>query len=274
MQRHEVTVEGVATSWTEGGDLGGVPVVLVHGIPTGPALWRHVVPLLGGDVRSLAFEMVGYAGSIPAGRDRDLSIAAQARYLNGWLDRLGIDRAVLVGHDLGGGVVQIAAVERPERCAGLVLTNAISSDSWPIPSVRAMRAAPGLVAQTPAPLLRATLGLLLARGHDDQVVARESLEVHFRHYAAHDAGAAIARQVSALDVRDTLAVADRLGELRVPTRVVWGLADRFQKAHYGERLARDLGTRPWAIPRGKHFTPEDHPEIIARAIQEIVTEVR
>jgi pimeloyl-ACP methyl ester carboxylesterase len=274
VQRHETTVEGVPTSWTESGDPSGLPVVLVHGIPTGPALWRHVVPLLGDDVRTLAFEMVGYADSIPAGRERDISIAAQARYLNGWLDHLGIDRAVLVGHDLGGGVVQIAAVERPERCAGLVLTNAISYDSWPIPSVKAMRAVPGLVARMPTPLLRGTLGLLIARGHDDQGVARESLDVHFRHYAAHDAGAALARQVTALDVRDTLAVASRLGELRVPARVVWGLADRYQKAHYGERLARDLGTRPWAIPGGKHFTPEDHPAVIAGAIDEVVSTVR
>jgi pimeloyl-ACP methyl ester carboxylesterase len=33
-----------------------------------------------------------------------------------------VERAVLVGHDLGGGVVQIAAVRAPQRCAGLVLT--------------------------------------------------------------------------------------------------------------------------------------------------------
>jgi pimeloyl-ACP methyl ester carboxylesterase len=129
-------------------------------------------------------------------------------------------------------------------------------------------------ARMPTAQLRGMLGLLLARGHDDQVVARESLEVHFRHYAAHDAGAALARQVRALDVRDTLAVADRLGELRVPARVVWGMADRFQKAHNGERLARDLGTRPWALPGGKHFTPEDHPAVLAGAIGEVVSAVR
>jgi pimeloyl-ACP methyl ester carboxylesterase len=45
-------------------------------------------------------------------------------------------RAVLVGHDLGGGVAQIAAVRAPGRCAGLVLANSIGYDSWPIPSVR------------------------------------------------------------------------------------------------------------------------------------------
>ncbi|MBW3657281.1 MAG: alpha/beta hydrolase [Actinobacteria bacterium] len=263
-------VDGVPIRWEEGGE--GLPVVLVHGIPTSPDLWRHVIPLLDG-VRVLAFEMVGYGRSMRAGRDRDISVAAQARYLNAWLDHLDIDRAILVGHDLGGGVVQIAAVARPERCAGLVLTNAISYDSWPIPSVKAFGAAPALVARTPDAMLKAVLGSLLARGHDDLEIGRESLELHYAHYADADGGAAMARQVAALDVGDTLAVADQLRHLDVPTRIVWGLADQFQKARYGERLARDLGTRPMGIEGGKHFTPEDHPREVAGAILELVAEV-
>jgi pimeloyl-ACP methyl ester carboxylesterase len=60
--------------------------------------------------RCLAFEMVGYGESIPAGRDRDISVARQADYLLAWLNHLDIEQAVLAGHDLGGGVAQIAAV--------------------------------------------------------------------------------------------------------------------------------------------------------------------
>ena len=134
MQEQQATVRGVPMRWTEAGE--GLPVVLVHGIPTRPALWRHVLPQVQGG-RCLAFELVGYGNSIPAGRDRDISVARQADYLLGWLEQLGVQRAVLVGHDLGGGVAQVAAVREPRRCAGLVLTNSICYDSWPIPSVRA-----------------------------------------------------------------------------------------------------------------------------------------
>ena len=229
------TIDGVPLRWEETG--AGPVVVLVHGIPTSPELWRHVVPLLGG-ARVLAFEMLGYGRSILAGTGHDLSIAAQARYLNGLLDHLGIDQVVLVGHDLGGGVTQIAAVERPERIAGLVLTNAIAYDSWPIPSVKLLRAISPLTRRLPAPALKATLGSLLMRGHADLAMARESLEVHHAQYVAADGAAGLARQVSALDVNDTLRVAGRLEHLDVPARVVWGLADQFQRARYGERLAR------------------------------------
>jgi pimeloyl-ACP methyl ester carboxylesterase len=270
VQEHTATVDGTPIRWLEQGE--GMPVVLVHGIPTSPALWRHVVPRLSG-MRVLAFEMTGYGESMPAGRERDVSVGAQADRLNGWLDHLGISRAVLVGHDLGGGVVHIAAVRRPDLCAGLLITNGIGYDSWPIPSVKAMRAAAPLLARLPALALKPSLALLLARGHDARSRAQEALSTHYGPYARHGGGAAMARQVAALDVQDTLAVQDALPTLGVPARIVWGVADPFQKVEYGERFARDLGTTMRRIEGGKHFTPEDHPEVIADAIIDLVHEV-
>ncbi len=101
-------------SWIEQGE--GIPVVLVHGIPTSPELWRNVVPLLRG-VRVLAWEMVGYGLSIAEGRSRDISVGQQAYYLASWMQHLGIKKAILAGHDVGGGVVQIVAVRQPELAA-------------------------------------------------------------------------------------------------------------------------------------------------------------
>lgn len=179
-------VGGIPMRWEESG--AGTPVVLVHGIPTSPRLWRHVVPRLK-RVRALAWEMVGYGDSIPAGRGRDLSVAMQAEYLVRWLDALGLERVVLVGHDLGGGVAQIAAVRHPARCAGLVLTNAVAYDSWPIPSLKLLRAAGGLVRRLPGPAVKTgVFRMLMARGHDDARVAAESLDVHWARYAAHGPG--------------------------------------------------------------------------------------
>lgn len=270
MQSRTATIDGTPIRWLEQG--AGTPVVLVHGIPTSPALWRHVVPLLP-DLRVLALEMTGYGDSIPAGRDRDVSVSAQADRLNAWIEHLGLGPVTLVGHDLGGGVVHIAAVRRPDLCAGLMITNGIGYDSWPIPSVKAMRAAAPVLSKLPALALKPAFALLLARGHDDASIAKESLGVHSRPYDEHGGGAAMARQVSALDVQDTVAVQDRLPTLRVPARIVWGVADQFQKIEYGERFARDLGTTVHRIEGGKHFTPEDHPEVIAEQIRSLAAEV-
>jgi pimeloyl-ACP methyl ester carboxylesterase len=114
MNERTATVNDTPMRWLEQ-DGEGVPIVLVHGIPTSPALWRHVVPRLR-PYRVLAFEMTGYGDSIPAGKGSDISVGAQADRMLAWLDHLRIDRVILGGHDLGGGVVHIAAVRRP-RCA-------------------------------------------------------------------------------------------------------------------------------------------------------------
>ena len=272
METRTATVNGVSMRWEEqAGE--GLPLVLVHGIPTGPRLWRHVVPRIAAGARCLAWEMVGYGESIPEGRARDISVARQADYLLAWLTTLGIDRAVLAGHDLGGGVVQIAAVRQPAVCAGLFLTNAIGYDSWPIPSVKALRATGALVERLPNAAVKPIFATLFRRGHDTRQRTAEALNMHWPPYARHGGGAALVRQVRALNVQDTLAVADRLPRLEVPARIVWGADDQFQKVRYGERFARDLQAPLRRIERGKHFTPEDHPEILAEEINALLAEV-
>ena len=269
MRSEQLTVAGISMRWQEAG--GGPPVVLIHGIPTGPALWRRVVPLVTGG-RCLAWEMVGYGRSIPEGEGRDISVARQAGYLTDWLDALGIDRAVLVGHDLGGGVAQIAATSRPERCAGLVLVNSIAYDSWPIPSVKAMRAAGPAVERMPAGAFRLVFGGFLRLGHDDRATARESIAIHWAPYAETGGPGGFLRQIRALRTEDTLAVADAFPKLGVPARVVWGAADRFQRIGYGERLATDLGAPLLRLDGARHFVPEDHPEAVAEAVAAVLGE--
>ena len=253
--------------WVEHGT--GRPVVLLHGIPTSPRLWRHVMPLVEG--RCLAWEMPGYGTSIDEGQGRDLGLSAQAGYLLEWLEALDLDeKPVLVGHDLGGGVAQIAATRDPGRFAGLVLTNAVSYDSWPIPLVKAMRPLAPALAHLPEILVYPTIAQLIHRGHDDHAMALESLGQHWAPYVTHGAARAMMAQVSALHVEDTERIAGQLPGLGLPARIVWGEADRFQKLAYGRRLADDLGAELTRIPGGKHFTPEDHPREVADAVNALL----
>lgn len=270
MQRRDRSVDGVRMAWEEAGD--GVPLVLVHGIPTSPRLWRHVLPRVEG-ARCLAWEMVGYGGSIREGRGRDISVARQAEYLRAWLDAEGIEQAVFAGHDLGGGVVQILAVREPKRCLGLLLTNAIAYDSWPIPSVKAMQATAGLVEHLPTVAFRQVIRMFVRRGHDSAEQAEEALKEHWPYYQQQDGAAAFTRQVRSLDVKDTLAVANDLQRLDVAARIVWGVDDQFQKLHYGERLAKDLNAPLRRIEGGRHFTPEDHADVVADELNQLLTQL-
>jgi pimeloyl-ACP methyl ester carboxylesterase len=214
--------------------------------------------------------MRGYGASIPEGEGRDIGLTAQAERLLRWLDVLDVAAPVLVGHDLGGGVAQIAAVRDPGRFSGIVLTNAVSYDSWPIPSVKAMQRLARALRHLPQVALYPSFVQLVRRGHDDRARALESLGLHWQPYVTHGAARSLMRQVRSLRVEDTLAVADGLPSLGLPARIVWGDADQFQKVQYGRRLARDLGTELRPIAGGKHFTPEDHPQVIADAVNELL----
>jgi len=266
METRASTNEGLTTRWIEHGS--GRPAVLVHGVPASAQLWRHVMPLVRG--HSLAWEMAGYGSSIPEGAGLDLSVAAQADRLLAWLDTQDLDRPVLVGHDIGGGVAQIAAVNSPERFSGLVLTNAVCYDSWPVPSAKMSARLAPVLRHLPDPFVRRSFSQTMRRGHDSDAMADESLAVHWRHYLANGAAGALMAQLTSLDARDTLSIADRLPALDLPALVVWGVADPFQKIGFGERLAADLGTEVRRIPGGRHFTPEDHPDVVAEAINELL----
>jgi pimeloyl-ACP methyl ester carboxylesterase len=273
MEVRSTTVDGVTMRWEEDGIAtdGDVPTVFVHGIPTSPRLWRHVMPLVPG--RRLAWEMVGYGESIPEGAGRDLSLSSQADHLLAWLRTVDAWPAVLVGHDLGGGVAQIVAVREFTACAGLVLVDSVSYDSWPILPVKALRAAGPLTRRLPDAVFRRTvLAPLMALGHDDPEQARASLGAHWQPYADHGGAAAFLHQARALDPSDTLAVVPHLGQVKVPTRVVWGARDPFQRPRYGERLARDLGAPLVTLEGARHFVPEDRPEAVAAAVEEVAAE--
>lgn len=85
-------------------------------------------------------------------------------------------------------------------------------------------------------------------------------------------GHAFVRQLRSLRTEDTLAVAGRLPTLEMPTRLVWGAADRFQPIAYARRLASDLRAELDAIDGGRHFVPEDPPDRIAAAVAAVLEE--
>lgn len=272
MAEQKRVVAGTPMRWLEGHSETGPTVVFVHGIPTSPLLWRHVIGLLPNH-RTLAWEMVGYGGSWAAGEGRDISLSAQADYLIAWIELLDVGSVLVVGHDLGGGVAQIAAVRRPDLFNGMVLTNAVCYDSWPIPSVKMMRRISGVVERTPPKLFRGIFDSFLRRGHDDQRIATESIQAHWPFYGHERGPTAFVKQVQSLDPRDTLAISSRLTELGLPTAVVWGAADGFQKLHFGERLSRDLDARLDILEQAKHFVPEDHPDRVAQAVRFVAQQV-
>ncbi|GIH78149.1 haloalkane dehalogenase [Planobispora longispora] len=107
----------------------GLPFVFLHGNPASSRLWRKVLPGIGGPARLLAPDLIGMGRSgKPAVPYR---FADHARYLDAWFDRLGLEEAVLVGHDWGGALAFDWAARHPGRVRGVAfLETFVRPMSW------------------------------------------------------------------------------------------------------------------------------------------------
>src|SRR5436305_1075075 len=79
------------------------PLVFLHGIGGAARAWRGQLDAFGDRYRAIAWDMPGYGGSAPL---PSLSIPALADALKDFLQQLGAVKPVLVGHSIGGMIVQ------------------------------------------------------------------------------------------------------------------------------------------------------------------------
>ncbi len=104
----------------------GPLVLLLHGFPARWSTWRAIVPALARDgFLAVAPDLRGYGESDrPVGKD-SYSIARFVDDVLAILDVYGRERAFLVGHDFGGGIAWMTAMQHPERVSRLAILNAI-----------------------------------------------------------------------------------------------------------------------------------------------------
>src|SRR5215212_8694137 len=99
----------------------GPALVCIHGAGGTHAHWGYQLRDLSAVAQVYAIDLPGHGRSAPPGRG---SIAGYAAALYDWMDTLGLDRAALIGHSMGGAVALWMALEAPERVAGLGLVGA------------------------------------------------------------------------------------------------------------------------------------------------------
>ena len=99
-------------------------VILLHGFPESHRTWRGVVPDLAQDHFVLAPDQRGYARSAkPQGVENYTPDKVVADLL-ALADHFGVERFTLVGHDWGGAIAWMAALQHPNRVERLVIVNA------------------------------------------------------------------------------------------------------------------------------------------------------
>lgn len=243
----------------------GPTVVLVHGFGESLMSWRAVFDQLASRADVIALDLPGFGlSSKPPGGYTTDSLAAD---LVAALAALGVKRAVLVGHSMGGAVVFAAALRDPARVSGCVLVD------------------PALVG-TPAPLSEARRSDSTQGGAAPFIAEYEALRTRFtaphdpdwlaesdsaRAYAPADdpayriAIAAVLREFDFAYLNDA-----RAGAWHIPTLVLWGEFDEIFSLEAGRRLADRLHARFEVVPRSWHRPHVERPAQTAAFMERFV----
>lgn len=127
-----VDVGHITLNVHEAGD--GPPLILLHGFPQNALCWSRVAPALARHFRVIAPDLRGYGQSDAPPDDaghQAYSKRTMAEDVVRLMDRLGIDRAMFLGHDRGARVTYRLALDHPDRAAGLGIIEIVpTGDFW------------------------------------------------------------------------------------------------------------------------------------------------
>ncbi len=235
----------------------GPAIILIHGIPGGPAAWHQAAVALGRTYRVVVPHLLGFAGSTRPTTPEELWADAQAGAVLRLCDQLGLQSAALVGHDFGGPVAAKLIERRPPFWTHLALfsTNTFGDTPVPPPLSFAVLPVAGRVFQR---LLfsRPALAMMLRQG-----VGRPGISLSRATYLGDGQQVrAIATIFAyALTHLDTLypPIERALAAYRGPALVGWGDRDPFFSAEQGRRTAALVGGAFSLYSGAGHFTPEE-----------------
>ena len=273
----KVALRGIEMELDDAGS-GERAFVLVHGFTGSRDDFREHVPELARLGRTLAIDQRGHGGTTNSGRHEDYTLDGLVADLAAAFDALGLARADLLGHSLGGMVALRFALAHPERVASLVLMDT-SARPMPLPIPEPVRSA--LLKLVTEQGVHALLPGMRQRPPEQVPLAmRRSIE----QMGPDVFWERIQRKLEAMDpvawdallrvLGDHEPATDRLGEIRCPTLVLVGAEDAPFLAPADELERGIRSAQRVTIPDAAHSPQLENPPAWAAAIRAHLARVR
>lgn len=269
-------INGLRMHWRQWGRPDAPPVLLLHGLRGFSATWRGLAAALGREYRLIALDQRG-RGESEWDPGYNYYTDAYLADLEGWVDRLGLDRFVLLGHSMGGTAAYVYADRHPQRLKALII-----EDIAPGSSTTSAGAARVVAEMAELPehfgswsearrywrMQRPTLSVAAV----EQRVA-ESLR--------EGADGRITWRYDATGIRRTRMSPDKdrivdlwpvVLRLALPTLVIRGERSDFCSADVMASIcARNSHVECVTVPNASHYVHDDAPELFARHVQTFVS---
>jgi pimeloyl-ACP methyl ester carboxylesterase len=265
-------VREARVNYVEMGD--GPPVVFVHGLSGCWQNWLENIPFFARKHRVIAMDLPGFGSSdLP---NEEISIPGYGRFVNSFLESIGVEHAALIGNSMGGFIAAETAISHADRVDRLVLVSA--AGGLPITRVRdrlgigAFRVSypftPPLIARRTAlmnrPRLRAAMLLTVVR-YPSRISPELVWEV--------SAGAGKPGFVAALRALANYDFRDRLSSIDDPTLVVWGRNDQIVSVRGADVYERLIpGARKVIFEKTGHVPMLERPARFNRLVEEFLAE--
>jgi pimeloyl-ACP methyl ester carboxylesterase len=267
VRARRVEVDAIGSPVIEAGPEGErEAVVFVHGNPGSRTDWTALVSAVGALGRAVALDMPGF-GQADKPRRLPYEVPSYARFLQGAMEQLGIERAHLILHDFGGPFGLMWGLDHPDAWASVVLINV-----GVLPGYRWHE----MARRWRTPVLGELINAWIPRWAWRRAMQRQNpkgLPLEFVDKMHNDFDRSTRRAVLALyrATDDPAKLASELGpriaELRKPALVVWGEEDPYASVQYAERQREFFDLEKLLIvPGSGHWPFIDDPEPVEQAV--------
>jgi len=251
--------EAVELAYEERGK--GKAVVLIHGFPFDHTIWEDVVSRLEGQARLILPDLRGFGKSpVPEGV---YSMRLMAEDIALLLEKLDIQKAVIVGHSMGGYIGLAFAQAYPDHTTGLALVTSQAGADTPERRAGRYRLADEIKRKG----LKAVVSANLER-YSPNLEVRERCRPLMLSCPKKGAIAALKGMAERADMLEFLS------HLQVPGVIIAGGADAIVSPEKASEMAQIM-PRGWMVevPGGGHMPMFEAPEIVAQALKELLARV-
>ena len=240
--------------WLERGE--GEPVLLLHGLMGEMDHWESALEKLGEFCRPIALELPIFDPALV-----DLSVPDLAVYVRRFMERLELPPAIVGGNSLGGHVALELALEHSGWVSGLMLAGASGISE---------RSVAGRVPHLPTTAyVRERMEEIF---YDPTFVTPQWVESIRRIVTTRHTARRILRMARATREHN---IGARLGEIRVPTLLVWGKDDRITPPEVAEQFHAGIrGSQLVYLPNCGHAPMLEHPEAFDAIVSDWLVELR
>jgi 3-oxoadipate enol-lactonase len=246
----DLTLDGVRFDALDEGS--GPAIVLLHGFPLAKETWDDQARALTGRARVVRFDLRGLGrSSVPAGPYLMETLAGDVAAM---LDALGIERAIVAGHSLGGYVAFAFYRMFAERCSGLAIVCSRATADDPATASARLDLADTTEAVGIGPVVDAFVPRYFA---PDVYVNRSELVERARVIASATDPRGAAAMLRGMAARVTST--DVFDEIAVPVLLVAGKHDRFVDVCELQRIADGVRTANLQVLDCGHFPQWETP---------------